>query len=546
MRYAYYVGCIVLKLIDRIKIEILKIDIALGKSNLRFIDDVNIEYLLHRFFDDTTLLERFIEYKEDNDFQLTTLKVDWSNQELLSILCKHSNLVNYLSEDELFMKCGDEYLFDVILRNMSISSEAMLSMFRRVNNHSLELVDILVRNHLPGFISYFEKNLIDDIKRNKDAIFDKYKDKYYVFETILSLFDDRQEIIDICKKYNRESLLNNIFNNTREARIDEINVDKEKKSETDLQISDESRILLEKFYNVFLNVFLNENNKEYLKIVCDAFRESLAAKNEMALWMLKKLIEIKEKHPEFTIIFEQNKGSYFSQDNHLVSFNIGDFGPSAIFHEFAHAIHYFNGAAIQYDISNAIEELRSDPDRIKKSFEIFKKDYAAQKQIADAIAIKKVDEIIGRSIETYSTDQSSIFERLDIEDKYLKQINKLSISEQLFFDHKRVVMIEQYINLYFENNFPELSSLSDIFDSIFLGNVFSCLRLPGHGIDYFSTHKLCICEIIADFISIKCLPNPEKRLEYLKGILGEELYSVIEQGSYDALGFDDYSKSKKM
>ena len=311
-----------------------------------------------------------------------------------------------------------------------------------------------------------------------------------------------------------------------------------------MQISDESRILLEKFYNAFLT----ENNKEYLKIVCDAFQESLVAKNEMALWMLEKLIEIKAKHPEFTIIFEQNKGSYFSQDNRLVSFNIGDFGPSAVFHEFAHAIQYFNGnySAIQYDISNAIEELRSNPDRIKKSFEVFKKDIAAQKQIADTIAIKKIDEIIGRSIETYSTDQSSIFERLDIDDTYLKQINELSISEQLFFDHKRVVMIEQYINLYFEIYFPELASLSDIFDSIFLGNVFSCLRLPGHGIDYFSTHKLCICEIIADFVSIKCLPNPERRLEYMKKILGEELYSIIESGSCDALGFDNYSKSKKM
>ena len=525
-----------MKLFDKIRVDILRKQLLNNKKKLSFINDITIDDLLYRDDYGTTLFENIIDYKASNNFSLSLLNIDFYDDRIIPFLVKS---LSNLSEEDFFIKCKDKFLIEIIYDKSSLSSDQLIYIIKSVKNHYMEILDFIAKINEPELIQYFQKDLIDKIKENKDAILDKYKDKYYIFESIVSMFNDRQMIIDACKKYNREFLLNNIFYNPGEVVIDDNIIDSKQESPKS-KISDNSKKLLDNFCSLFSNA-----DSKYFYLVYNAFFESLSNNNLMAQQMIEKLIEIKCKNPEFEITFNPNNVNRINQSPNLsVNFNPNYCTSVVIFHEFAHIIHYCNNKmAIQYDISNKIEELRANPSEIKEKYDLFKEHYLSIIMKLKDELIKIIDDKMDTSIKKYSDSQVDFLDELNIEEKDIQKIRSISNYERLFFAKKRNILFNEYIEKLKIITCPELVELSDIFDAIFLGEGNSFCSLFGHGTDYFSSQKNCISEIIADFTSIQCLPDCEQHLELVRDYLGEELFAVIESGCEDALGYGSGRKT---
>ena len=219
-----------------------------------------------------------------------------------------------------------------------------------------------------------------------------------------------------------------------------------------------------------------------------------------------------------------------------------------VFHEFAHAIHDFNSKLnIQWDIANELERLRSNPSIIKDRYDRFMVEYQKIIENVNSKSAGKIDEVINGQIESYTKKQSNLLDTLNVSDEHKQQILALSNYEELFFAKSREIMLNEYRCKYLRLNHPEIAAISDIFDSIYLGVPYSFSGVFGHGIDYYiSAYSNAISEIVANFMSIKCLPDSEERLEVMRFLLGDDLYNAIEKGSYEVLGISDSKKAKEM
>ena len=526
------------KVIDISKLMVIQLELSWNKKHIKFLKDINEDYLLYEFYPGITLLDHILDYKQrSNDLPLSSLNVNWENEDLVYALC-HS--VFLLSQEDLFMTYNNKYLLKIIIESKNLRKETLQKLIKKITTHPIELIDILVETNKPELILHFNDKIIKLIKQNQDLIFDKYKDKYFVFEALLRLYSDKQEITSICKKYNREFLLNNIFSEAHKEKITPVRIKKENKQNINNVLSDKHQNLLTEFMNLYM-----EKNGVAFKMIYDTFYESLIVGNVAALKMLERLIEIKKEHPEFSIILDGNDDNYFDSSTHKVMINPIGFAPTIMYHELTHAIHFFNNnLSIQYNISNMLETLRANPKEVLDSYEKFKDEYSELFTKISELASKKIDKQIEESIKMYGDKQSEEIKDLDIKEEYKKQIMGSSNYEHAYYQKKRSIMTNEYLRNYARINYPELLELSDIFDAIFFGIGYDYSDLFGHGGRYFSSQENCICEIIADFNAIKCLPDANQRMEYIKKYLGEELYNTIEQGSNDALGFESISKSK--
>lgn len=525
-----------MKLLDTLKLRILRNKLKKGKK-IKNIDSLDTEQLLYSHYDDRTIFEYILGYKKNfGKIPLSILNADWEDKRLLNIIYSYSSSV---SEDDLFLKYKDKYLIRIIIEQLNLKPSRIKNIVNYINKHYLEMIDVLVEINDPAYIIYFNKTAVQLIRKNKDIILDKYKDKYYVFETILRLFEDKQEVIDICKKYNREFLLNNIFSETNKGKVVPVKPTLDNKYENNNEISEESEMLLKEFFNLYA-----EKNGARFKLVYDAFYNSLKDGNETSKQMIERLIEIKKEHPEFKIVLDPKHSDFFNSKPPTVQVNPLKFAPAVLFHELTHAIHFFNNnMAIQYDLSNALEILRANPEQIIEKYERFKEVYLKIEASISEIAKEKIGASIQEGIGQYSNRQIVSLDGLNIEDEYKQQIASLSNYEQKFFEYKKHIMTKEFIDHYLRLNYPEIMEISDIFDSIFSGIVHSYNPLFGHGTKYFSRQDKCTSEIIADFTAIKCMPNAEKLLENMQLFFGEDLYEIIEKSSKDALGFTELSKS---
>ena len=523
--------------IDRIKANIIAKALIHNWKKIPFINDINKDYLLYKISDDRTLFDIIIDYKKYYDFPLSLLNIDWSDNSYIPYVSK---LWLFLTEDDLFIKCNilfkglhgekikEKPLLYLLLKKLDFNDDKLVSIINKAPNHYLEVIDVLVDIGRPEHISLFSDDIIDKITANKDNVFDRYKDNNTAFIYLARLLKDKNEVADICEKYNHKDLENSINTNTKHVSI---NVDSPTKRKEDVDInllSDVNQNLMISFYDSFVN----NKNKNKLKIICSYIYDSLVANNKYAQQVVEDMIRIKRINKDFWIVFDDQLSSKFVLDNPCgINFNSKDLVPDTVFHEFTHAIHYYNNELLpQPDISNKIELLKSNPSEIRERLEKFLKENDAKADEVMDIAREKIDKAVEDSIEKYK-DSNNLDDSL---------INH-SIDEEIYFQKMRKVLLSEYNNKYYSYYYPEYEVLSDIFDAIFNGIPHSYFDVSGHGVEYFKYNQVCTCEIIADFMSVRCLPDSEKYLNFIKDYLGDELFNIIEQGCYNVLGYDNLS-----
>lgn len=527
-------------LVDWINVRRLKYQLLNKKLNIKLLKSIDSDTLLYNVDEDYSLLDMLFEYKRKYGLQLSLINADWNNEKIQNILLKN---IDCITEEDLLLKSNNNYIFDIIYNN-DIGELAYL--LGNLKTHSIEFIDLLVKHNNPEEILSFGEELMADVKNNLDAILEKYKDKYIVFEKVLerlSNFNDKQEIIDICKKYNREFLLNNIFSHST---VSAFVMDSQQIEEKKDALPDDLKILLE----TFSVLYTNDKNKHDIHVVYDSFYQSLLAGNEMAIYILEKAIEIKKYYPFFEITFDGNTDSLFNHAGETprkININHNEELPVVVFHEFAHAIHCLNdNSNTQYGISNTIEIIRSNPHEFMERYKKFKESYNIERGKIEEGVKKEVERIIEERLNKQSENRAKLLDRLNLEDEYKKQLEGLSNYEQLFYDYRKQMMLKEKINKYFLKYSPSVAQLSDIFDSITMGRVRDIDKLHGHGINYnHSTHR-SVKEIIACFTAIRCLPDYQKNMHYMKEYLGEELFNVIKAGCDEALGFEEQNREIKM
>ena len=526
--------------IDRIKANIIAKALIHNWKKIPYIDKINKDYLLYSYKNNKPLLELILDYKMFNDFPLSQLNIDWQDKELLEYLFRYWN---YLEKDDLFIKCkvtfkglrgessSEKPLLYFLLKYYSLSNNNYKTLINKYPEKYMEVIDVLIDINSPEYILLFDKRIVELIKNNLDEVFGKYKNMNNVFILLARLMNDKDLISQLCEKYNHKGLENSIMTDTSQVKVDVDNPMK-RKEPIDVKLLSEmdQRLLLD-----FYNTFANNSNREKIKEVCAYIYDSLKVNNEYARLIIQDFLRIKQIDKDFSITFDDSHGScFFSNTPRSVNFNSKDLVHATIFHEFAHAVHYYNNElALQYDISNKLQYIQSNPGEYKDRYSKFSEELEKIIEGAENIAYEKIENAVNESIQRHMNDQS-----------LKKHLVENSVNEEMYFQKMKKILLNEYRRKYYIYNYPHFGSLCDIFDAIFRGIPHSYFDISGHGVDYFSYDHKCVVEIIADFMSLKCLPDSEMYMEFLKEHLGEELFDIIEKGSYEALGYDTLSKEK--
>ena len=526
--------------ISRVDLFILRLELLNEISNppIEKLKLLTVDDLLYEYEDGGTLLDCvFYSKGKSKDYKnppLSLFKIDWEDPDLIDAIVDIivNDIDNFnVSEEDLFLKYNDKYLLGIILGY--IPKDIVPAIIGAIDkNYYMELLDLLVSENRPEFIGYMSDESIELIKNNKDVVFEKYKDKYIVFENLLNILDSEQEKIDICTRFNRKNLLNNVIcNMDKDKNYPRKNGKKLERISID-NLSEDDKYLL----TVFKELYMNDDNSRYFGLVYDAFRESILSGNETARIMLEKIIEINEKEDRIEIVFDSGGGSCFEPSNSISKVNFSTFAitSSTIFHEFAHVLHYFNnGFKIDYDLSNMIEEIRANPIVFEKRLDKFRKLFLKISTKVSGVSTKLAKEYYKKRIKRY----------LELEKELIKNIklnkrNKVSLStyELLFFEKCKHYLNLDYLARIMENKYPELNSLSDIFDSITAGRLHTYEDFTGHGEEFNQHYAYSLGEIVGDYICIKCLPNGDEMLMLFKEYLGEDLFNVIETASFKSIG----------
>lgn len=326
---------------------------------------------------------------------------------------------------------------------------------------------------------------------------------------------------------------------------------------------EEGEYLLNELANLFLND--GKSDKELINALISGYRQALITNYNVFINEIKMLINLKKNNPRFKLLKIED-GAYFRRITGAVYCNC----PSvdAMLHETGHACYYYQTKSIYpKNFKEILNRTRSNKNIIKKvaSFsneylkirdeiekrvelkynELYRNYYTKDKIKEIEIFLEKEKLIIKEELEElniYSTIISKV-----LEDYYTKK-NYISNEKEKF--------IRQHINAILDEEYGSITSISDILDGIFEGELFNeklydennkiIKGTPGHGISYYSCDvDLIFSEMIAEFSVISKSNDSYKMLKLLKDIIGEDLFNLLEDFYYNNIIDIDNNKIYK-
>lgn len=304
--------------------------------------------------------------------------------------------------------------------------------------------------------------------------------------------------------------------------------------------------LINELRDLFYNDGLSERSA--IDSLVSSYRYLASRNNSYAILEVRKLIDIKRSCPDRFTYTRVSDGAFFSSkdggihlDNDIIS---------TINHETSHALHYY--FANFYTPNNyleVIERVRKNPQTILMVNEYAKK-YAEIRN--SALATISKSDIHSYYDSKYSGDKirklasfltSSKEEKKEkFKGKYpeevLDTILAKTYSVDEFISQRKEIEVSEVLDVVLRNDYCAFIAIGDIIDAIYMGKYKNGVLygndrkyLPsayGHGIAYYSKVNNGFVEMIAEYGEILKSKNATENLEYLRSIIGDELYYMIE------------------
>ena len=491
----------------------------------------------------------------DSDITPTFYGYDFQSLETLDILLKHNRLdllynaklqllMNYPTKENNYL----QLLIDEYKKGTNVNFEKMR--FKYDNNEEVARCYIqMTRNGLYGFLDNLEEddlikkdennnsllyyliNLDKDLTLNK-IIRNSLKKKESIFTELKMLGIDEALLNLSYDKFNCSEICLNIYNDEYAQNI----------SSPVEQLLNELKILFEKDEKSDMNI---------INALITSYRYCTKV-NSIFIEELKKLIIIKQQHPDFYYTKQIDAG-YFSQFKGVV---VEDTTISTLNHETGHAMHYyltnFEVPPNYHDVINSINQEPAWLDNINqyslKFQEIVKKTREQAKQIVNKYIViahnsddeKRIDEMLNnekeKMIQKY-LEKGYSRETLDI-------VLASSFTRDEFINQKKEIEIEEVVDMIMRTEYDAFIAIGDIIDAISNGKFKSSLLynskqetiLPayGHGVKYYyrdnvdKSSEIKFTEMIANYSSIIKSKHANEIIETLRNIVGNELVDMLE------------------
>lgn len=371
----------------------------------------------------------------------------------------------------------------------------------------------------------FKKNEGNSVVEN---LFENFENSYKqigeaVTDTIENITSSISELFAMFK-----------INEKTEDEISEVN---ETLDEDITELSNEE--LLNKFQEIMQTG--GKSDSEILDKVYAIFKKDIENGNEYAKEILNKVIDVKEKHPQFAFVRDDEaEASAYAHYTSIVCGGLGDVSVAfstrsldsdisfrgTLYHELGHILHAVITQNVQPDGWNKLlEEIR-----IKTSGEDKDKRKALERKMEESLTSDysiALDAFYGEVAEHYGVEVDQACSAL-----------VLDLRERGYSDDEIKAYIaagfQKMIDIFkFDDRREAWYYLSDIMDGIYEGKGIDLngedLYIPGgHGREYFSRSGMIILECVADFTELK-ITESEEQLEIIKETFGEEFYNELEE-----------------
>lgn len=504
---------------------------GIGPKEQKFLEDS----LLYKYDDDTTYLEYIIDYYPDllESFDFPFPK---GNPDVAYILAKNriytqlkkanknttqvAKVFLSMSEDDLFKIYDSKFLIHYILKDLK-DYNLIVRVISTIENHT-EIIDFLKDSDAITLLSELNPILVEYIfkEENGHAIIEKYLSNDYIFLELLKRYPYKSQVLDICKKYNKEHLINQVFENEYISQLStKLNSRKFQMESTGEIDSD--------LISEFEKLFKDGMREDELKILVTIFKEALLTENDYAHQLLSIVVEEKKKDSSALKFIFTEGNSNCSRGPGPIQIEIGksQLFPGTLFHEVGHFIHNIKGDLyVPDDIINMVLNIRENfHAAMGEEVQNFVTSYEKTRESITQLAIKEFESHVKITDEEFE----KYLERLSLPPEAIKHIKKVSNKEEIFIEKCRDYYIKMYMDYFLRCNYPEFTAISDIVDAIF-GGLFRMNGYFGHGVNYYTNPNKWFIEMVANYIEILCSPGCDFYLNVLKTIIGDEMFKLLD------------------
>lgn len=293
------------------------------------------------------------------------------------------------------------------------------------------------------------------------------------------------------------------------------------------------------------------SNQAAIDVFYDAFKEGLDNGDEEALKVIRRITEIKQKNPNFTITPYKGR-SCWNDLSSTIFFNVDEpISKGMLCHELGHALFDtgLNGE-LPDNWSSILREARDsinkDPGRkITILSEIWSAKPAikakAEQEVLKYLPFDTIDDFENQLTKQYEKilekSPYEIAESLRKQNYDWETINNVINGGYSARDLAKI-SIKSEVNGFFtkilQTQYEDISAISDIYDAVYDGKPYDSGRwFTGHGSSYYKKayalgcNNLAFHEIIANFTQLKLTGN-DKYLYSVKYLYGDTFYKTLE------------------
>lgn len=173
-------------------------------------DDIyDVDFTLEEYLSKNIDGISFLEYLLKKDIYIYEKKVFANSIEATLIYLKMGeSLWGFdLEEEKLFTKIEGKNLIELIIDKNSFTANSLIKNIKE----NIKIIDILIENDKEYYLSYLSPEIIDKLMTlSSDGTYpiEKYFDNKMAIQQLIPLIKTPKELIELCKKHNAYSLLN--------------------------------------------------------------------------------------------------------------------------------------------------------------------------------------------------------------------------------------------------------------------------------------------------------------------------------------------------
>ena len=531
---------------DKIEYSNQKVlDILLRNGQFESFKNVSEYNIIKKSFKGKTFLEDLLENNVDYK-----IRYPYYSESMLLFLQyeKYDQLYDY-SIDNWLEPINEQGItpLDVIISKFKAGLDFDLAKIKTYSNNPEKLAQFYLKMAENGLINYVKELEPNDLLEDKKGV-----------RLIDVLLDENKELtMDvILTKKNKEdfrlaSYLRSKGIDQKEIKIPLHSMDivdeyynKETKQYQQEKVTEEQEDLLNRFRE--LMIVNEETNRSYLEALIASYRHLMHLGNPLGEIELRKLIDIKEKDPEFAI----TEGSgYYNETNNSIYVN--NTCINTLNHETGHLLfHNLTDKEVPQEYYHIVRELRENPEFIKK-VEEYTYNFAKIKNAVEEIVKTEYIPIYEKSITEEKKEEIEKFLD-DIKEKKKEELKSEGYSDETieillskafsleeYLEQDKRIKREELVEAILRTKYGAFIAIGDIIDGIVGGEYRSEeLRneygntIPhafGHGIPYYHRNsENAFDEAMANYSAIVKSDDARDVMSYLRDIVGDNFVNLID------------------